>query len=153
MKTSTEKSALCTAAAPALHETGLVPEMVAGQAAEHPDAIAVASGAEALTYFELNRRAGVFAAHLQALGFKPGDLVGLCLPRCPDMAVAALGIWKTGGAYVPMGPGYPADRRVVMLGHAQAAVLVTNRDLWREFASRSGGIAEAPGLLAREDLP
>src|SRR5579884_444650 len=153
MKTSTEKSALCTAAAPALHETGLVPEMVAGQAAEHPDAIAVASGAEALTYFELNRRAGVFAAHLQALGVKPGDLVGLCLPRCPDMAVAALGIWKTGGAYVPMDPGYPADRLVFMLEDAQAPVLVTNQDLVRRFATWSGAIADTPSLLAGEDRP
>src|SRR5579883_2218599 len=112
MKTSTEKSALCTAAAPALHETGLVPEMVAGQAAEHPDAIAVASGAEALTYFELNRRAGVFAAHLQALGVKPGDLVSLCIFEHENETV--------GGAYVPMDPGYPADRLVFMLEDAQA---------------------------------
>jgi amino acid adenylation domain-containing protein len=148
MTTSPQKSALCTAAAPAAREARLVPEMVAGQAAERPDAIAVASGAEVLTYFELHRRAGVFAAQLQALGVEPGDLVGLCLPRCLDMAVAALGIWRAGGAYVPMDPGYPAERLAFMLEDTQARVLVTNQHFIQRFAAWPGAVADAASLLA-----
>jgi non-ribosomal peptide synthetase component F len=52
-------------------------------------------------------------------------LVGLCLPRSVDMVVAALGIWKAGGTYLPMDPAYPPDRLVFMLDDAQAAVLIT----------------------------
>ncbi|HVG17621.1 MAG TPA: condensation domain-containing protein, partial [Blastocatellia bacterium] len=75
-----------------------------------PDAIAVVSGGEQVTYRELNRRANQLARHLQGLGVGPEVLVGLCLERSIELIVGMLGVLKAGGAYVPLDPEYPIDR-------------------------------------------
>ena len=58
---------------------GLVPELIAGQAARVPDAVAVTCGAEHVSYGELEARAGRLAAYLAGLGAGPESVVGLCL--------------------------------------------------------------------------
>ena len=58
-------------------------------------------------------------------------LIGLCLPRSPELIVAMLAILKAGGAYLPLDPNAPAARLEFILKDAQAPVLVT----CREFAS------------------
>src|SRR6267378_1484584 len=80
----------------------LIPCMVGAQAAERPDAVALAAEAQALTYRELDCRAIRLAHYLRSLGVGADVLVGLCLPRSVDMVIAALGILKAGGAYVPL---------------------------------------------------
>jgi amino acid adenylation domain-containing protein len=99
------------------------------QAERVPDAVAVALGAQTMTYAELDRRANQLAHHLQALGVGPETLVALCLDRSLDLAVALLGVLKAGGAYVPLDPGYPIDRLQFMLSDTQAALLLTQERL------------------------
>jgi amino acid adenylation domain-containing protein len=106
-----------------------IPEMVAARASENPGALSLAAGTKALTYRELDHRANRLANHLRSLGVGPDVLVGLCLPRSPDMVVGALGILKAGGAYVPMDPAYPADRLAFMLDDAHAPVLLSSPTL------------------------
>ena len=53
-----------------------------------PDALAIESEEERLTYRELNARANQLARHLQALGVGPETLVGICLKRSAEMVVA-----------------------------------------------------------------
>ena len=55
---------------------GMVPELVAGQAARVPDAVAVACGGELVAYAELVARAGRLAGYLQGLGAGPESVVG-----------------------------------------------------------------------------
>jgi amino acid adenylation domain-containing protein len=50
------------------------------------------------------------------------------------MVVAALGVLKAGGAYIPMDPAYPSDRLAFMLEDAQAPVLISNRRLAQRLA-------------------
>ena len=64
-----------------------------------------------MSYDELNRRANRLARHLRGLGVGPDTLVGLCIERSFEMVVGLLGILKSGGAYVPVDPGYPPDRQ------------------------------------------
>ncbi|HEU4647601.1 MAG TPA: non-ribosomal peptide synthetase [Gemmatimonadales bacterium] len=106
-----------------------VPELVAAQARQRPSALAVVSDSKALTYRELDDWANSLAVRLRSLGVGRDVLVGLCLPRSPEMVAAALGILKAGGAYLPMDPAYPTDRLAFMLDDAKAPVLVTNADL------------------------
>src|SRR4051812_37575813 len=68
------------------------------QAAQSPDAIAVAHGKQAVTYQELNTRANRLARRLRALGAGPEMLVGLYVDRSVDMAIGLLGILKSGAA-------------------------------------------------------
>jgi amino acid adenylation domain-containing protein len=140
-----------------------IPELVAARARENPGALCLAAGTQALTYRELDHRANRLAIHLRSLGVGPDVLVGLCLPRSPDMVVGALAILKAGGAYVPMDPAYPADRLSFMLDDAQAPVLLSSPALAQRLPAAkrelvyidapqiAGEAAEAPPVEVRPD--
>lgn len=104
-------------------------ELFEAQAERTPEAIAVVFEEQSLTYRELERRANQLAQHLRKLGVGQETLVGLCVERSLEMMVGLLGILKAGAAYVPMDPGFPADRLAFMLEDAQAPVLVTQEHL------------------------
>ncbi len=84
--------------------------MIAEQAARNPRAIALLHESTRLTYAELGRRSDQLARHLLGLGAGPERRIGISLPRTPDLVIAALAVLKTGAAYVPLDPEYPADR-------------------------------------------
>ncbi|HEU0015952.1 MAG TPA: amino acid adenylation domain-containing protein, partial [Longimicrobium sp.] len=99
-------------------------ELFEQQAARTPDATAVVSGDETLTYAELNARANRLAHHLRALGVGPGVRVGLCVERSPAMVEGILAVLKAGGVFVPLDPGYPAERLAYMLADSAPAVVL-----------------------------
>ncbi|HEV8384274.1 MAG TPA: amino acid adenylation domain-containing protein [Candidatus Acidoferrales bacterium] len=67
-----------------------------------PDRVAVIGpDGTALTYRELNDRAGRLAAFLVRHGVKPGERVGLLTPKSVDTITAIFGILKARAAYVP----------------------------------------------------
>ncbi|MFP2933270.1 amino acid adenylation domain-containing protein, partial [Pyxidicoccus sp. 3LG] len=82
-----------------------------------------------LTYAELDSRANQLAHHLIALGVPVGGTVGLCLDKSLDMAVAVLATLKTGAAYLPLDPTYPAERLAFMLEDSGAPVVLTQSHL------------------------
>ncbi|HEX8988367.1 MAG TPA: amino acid adenylation domain-containing protein [Rhodocyclaceae bacterium] len=99
------------------------------QAAEAPERPALVFENERLAYGELDRRANQLAQRLWAMGVGPDMCVALCVERSLDMVVAILGILKAGAAYLPIDPGYPADRIAFMVEDAKAAVLLTHAAL------------------------
>ena len=107
------------------------------QVERNPDAVAVESEDEQLTYTELNARANQVAHHLRTLGVGPEVLVGICVERSPLMLIGLWGILKAGGAYVPLDPAYPADRLAYMLNDSQAKVLLTQRQ-WVDSLPNTG---------------
>jgi len=90
-----------------------------------PDARALAFRGVTLTYAELNTRAAQIATVLQQNGVTVGDRVGICLPRSLDMVATLLGVLKTGAAYVPLDPEYPASRIAFMMEDAGLACIAT----------------------------
>ncbi|WP_457654564.1 non-ribosomal peptide synthetase [Rhodocaloribacter sp.] len=99
------------------------------QAARTPDAVAVRDDAETLTFAELNARADRIAHGLRARGVRHGDVAGVFLPRAAETVAALLGVMKAGAAYLPLDPGYPAERLRFMLEDARPAALVTRASL------------------------
>jgi amino acid adenylation domain-containing protein len=99
------------------------------QAALTPHAVAVAFEGGELRYAELNRRANRLAHELRALGAARGRFVGIHLERSAEMLVAVLAVLKSGAAYLPLDPAYPAARLRRMLDDAAPAVLVTSERL------------------------
>ncbi|WP_194899944.1 non-ribosomal peptide synthetase, partial [Catenulispora pinisilvae] len=95
-----------------------LPELFAEQAARTPDATAVVFGDQELTYAELNARADRLARLLIGRGVGPESLVAVVMERSADLLVALLAVLKAGGAYLPVDPGYPADRVAFMLADA-----------------------------------
>jgi len=97
---------------------------------------------------ELHARVAAVARGLQQRGVGPGSLVGLCLPRDVDMVVALLAILKTGAAYVPMDPDFPAQRLAHMASDSRLAWVVTTQALEGVL-----GWPGAPATVRIEDLP
>jgi amino acid adenylation domain-containing protein len=95
-----------------------------GQAASSPHAVAISCEGATLTYGELNVRANAVARRLHALKAGPGALVGVCASRSPLLLIALLAIQKSGAAYVPLDPEFPAERLRFMLSDSGARVLV-----------------------------
>ncbi|MEU8772399.1 amino acid adenylation domain-containing protein [Streptomyces sp. NPDC048606] len=104
----------------------LLPALFRAQAARSPEAPAVlAADGAGLTYAALERLAVRHAAALRAAGVAPGDFVGVCLPRGPELVAALLGVWFAGGAYVPLDPTYPRARLALVLEDSGARVVLT----------------------------
>ncbi|MEW2119725.1 amino acid adenylation domain-containing protein [Streptomyces sp. NPDC005474] len=94
-----------------------------------PDATALVTGDERLTYGELDVRANRLAHLLRERGVKPGGRVVLCLPRTADLVTAVLAVLKAGAAYVPVDPAYPAARMTAILDDAAPDLIVTHEAL------------------------
>jgi amino acid adenylation domain-containing protein len=93
---------------------------------QYPRQIAVIDSSTHLTYEELNNNATRLATALIQFGIKPGELVGVCLPRCVDLVVGILGILKAGAAYVPIDSDYPLERRIYLLNSSAVKTVITN---------------------------
>ncbi|MET0398103.1 MAG: condensation domain-containing protein, partial [Longimicrobiaceae bacterium] len=102
-----------------------VHEHVAERARLAPDAPAVVLRGEAMSYAELDRRADALARTLRERGAGPESRVAILLERSPEMVVAVLAVLRAGAAYVPLDPGYPAERVAYVLEDSGAALLVS----------------------------
>lgn len=96
------------------------------QAKLRPDRTAVRMGGQELNYCEINQSANRLAHFMCQRGVVPGDFVGICLEKSPDMIVAILAVLKAGGAYIPMDPAYPADRIIYMQKDSGPKAVITN---------------------------
>ncbi|MER5761807.1 amino acid adenylation domain-containing protein [Streptomyces sp. NPDC002082] len=123
-----ERSALLTegAGAPA-PEHRFLTDVFEEHAALHPDAPALEHEGAVLTYAELNARADRIARWLVREGVGSEDLVALAVPRSVEMVAALLGVLKAGAAFLPIDPGYPADRIAFMLRDAAPVRVLTSR--------------------------
>src|SRR5260370_12421849 len=118
MIASEERIVFCSGPADLELRSAGICNAVSAQALKTPDAVALTRGTCVLTYHELDRRASRVAHYLLSLGVGAEVPVGLCLPRSPDMVVAALGILRAGGAYVPIEPSSPPARLAFILSAA-----------------------------------
>jgi amino acid adenylation domain-containing protein len=80
-----------------------------------PDAPALISDEQKLTYAELDRRANRLAHHLAALGVGPDTIVAVCLDRSTELVVSLLAVLKAGGAYLPIDPSWPTAHKTRLL--------------------------------------
>lgn len=93
---------------------------------QNPDAIALEYEDQSLTYTALRQRSIIFGSALAAMGVSAGDKVGICLPRGIDLIVSMLAIARIRAAYVPLDPGYPADRLLYSARDADLALVIAN---------------------------
>lgn len=99
------------------------------QVKQTPAATAVIFNDESLTFRELNRRANQLAALLRSYGVGPESLVALYMDRSLEMIVGVLGVWKAGGAFVPMDSALPPQRLALLLSDAKPMAVVTQPHL------------------------
>ncbi|MGA6987227.1 MAG: amino acid adenylation domain-containing protein [Terriglobales bacterium] len=129
-----------------------VQDLVREHAQATPDAIALTSGSNKITYGELDARANRLAHFLRSSGVGPEVPVAICMHRSIELVVAALGILKAAGAYVPLDPTYPTHRISMLLEDSGAPLVLTQRCLasnlpagaWRPVVLDQHGPDSAP---------
>ncbi|MGZ7457997.1 amino acid adenylation domain-containing protein [Pseudomonas sp. Ma2-10] len=112
-----------------LSTTLLVHEQIAVQAAATPDALALQVDGHSLSYAQLNSQANRLAHRLIDNGAGPGKRVGLALRRGPQLIVSLLAVLKSGAAYVPLDPKYPAERLAYLIDDSRLDVLLCESGL------------------------
>jgi amino acid adenylation domain-containing protein/non-ribosomal peptide synthase protein (TIGR01720 family) len=93
-----------------------LPEILADGAGVDPDAIAIRADAVRMTYRELDARSNWLARLLIAAGAGPERTVAIAIPRSVESVAGMWAVAKTGAAFVPIDPNYPADRIQHMVG-------------------------------------
>ncbi len=114
--------------------------LIEAQVARTPDAIAVVSDVQTLSYAHLNQLANQLAHTLLDHGVGPEVVVGVCMQRGTNVLIALLAILKAGGIYFPLDPGAPSERLTFLLQDAKAAVLLydaTSRYVLQQQASQA----------------
>ncbi|MGW4369098.1 amino acid adenylation domain-containing protein [Nocardia takedensis] len=112
--------------APAATEALTLPEVFAAAVRANPDGPAVLAGDTRLTYAELDDRSNRLARLLIRSGARPERRVVVALERSADSVVAWWAVVKSGAAYVPVDPGYPAARIEQMVTDSAATLGVTS---------------------------
>ncbi|WFE35336.1 amino acid adenylation domain-containing protein [Micromonospora sp. WMMD975] len=105
-----------------------VVDEVRRQVAATPDAPALVCDGATLSYAELDTAANRLARLLVARGAGPETRVALVLPRSCELVVALLAVLKSGAAYVPVDPAYPAARISYLLADATPTLVVAVPD-------------------------
>lgn len=94
----------------------------------HPDAVAIAFGDTVLTYRQLNNRANALASVLTRTD-ADSPYIGVSTTRSMAMIVGVLAILKSGRAYLPLDPAYPAQRlREIIDNSGTLTVVATDSD-------------------------
>ncbi|MEE4300807.1 MAG: MupA/Atu3671 family FMN-dependent luciferase-like monooxygenase [Pseudomonadales bacterium] len=133
--------------------TECIHESIQARVARHPDAPALVHRGRTTSYGELNRRANRLAHHLAGLGVKADVPVAIMLDRGPELLVGLLAIHKAGGCYVPLDPGYPAERLAYMLEDSAAPVLLTRASLEASVPASEARIVLVDDPATSVDLP
>lgn len=139
-------------------ETEFLPDsfltLFEGQAAKTPDAVAVSWGTQRLSYRTLNQQANCLARALQAEGVTTDTVVPLLAERSPFFLIGILGIFKAGGAYLPLDLHHPVQRSRHALSQSQAQLVLTTQDLRETIQDILASLetSQTPHFYYLEDL-
>ncbi|MEU5259418.1 amino acid adenylation domain-containing protein [Amycolatopsis sp. NPDC021455] len=126
-----------------------MPELFAARARATPDAPAVVFEGETVTYAELSARVDRLAGVLAAAGAGPERVVAVVLPRSVELIVALHAIARSGAAFLPVDPDYPAQRIGHLLGDAAPVLVVTDA----AAAALIPSTVDSPVLSLDDGLP
>ncbi|WP_280312644.1 amino acid adenylation domain-containing protein, partial [Nocardia abscessus] len=110
--------------APAVPPSTL-PELMAAAVAANPAGIAVVADDRTFSYAELDAASAQLARALIDHGAAPDVLVAIAIRRSVESVLALWAVAKTGAAFVPIDPTYPAERIAHMVADSGVTLGVT----------------------------
>ncbi|MEU2387424.1 amino acid adenylation domain-containing protein [Streptomyces sp. NPDC012461] len=125
----------------------------ARHAAERPAAPAVWTGHDALDYAGLAARVGAVQSALRDAGVGPGDFVGVCLRRTPDLVAALMAVIRLGAAYVPLDAGYPPERLRFIARDARCRLVLTQPETRDVLPGDTGPLLDVTTVPPVDGLP
>ncbi|MET0497200.1 MAG: non-ribosomal peptide synthetase [Steroidobacteraceae bacterium] len=90
-----------------------------------PDAPAIQSLGDMLSYAVLQRRVARLARWMIGRGVDRGDIVALDMERSAELVIAMLATWRIGAAFLPLDRAWPTMRRDTILADARPALVVS----------------------------
>ncbi|MBN6039783.1 non-ribosomal peptide synthetase [Amycolatopsis sp. 195334CR] len=128
-------------------------ELFGSRVSRSPDAIAVRSGREAVSYGQLDLASARLAFRLAAGGAGPGKVVALHLDRGPELVIGLLAVLRTGAAFVPLDAAHPAGRLRWLLEDSGADQVVSNSPLPGGFGNCAVVPVVGPGTELLPERP
>lgn len=116
----------------------ILADLLEATAARSPDQAALIFGGRTLTYRELNAQADLAASRLIDAGVRPGQIVGLWLPRGIELLVLQAAIAKAGAAWLPVDEDTPVERLQICLDDADGAGVLTTAAFAPRLAALAG---------------
>ncbi len=115
---------------------------------DHPDKTMLTYSDRSYSYTDVDRISDSIASALVSQGIVRGDAVAVMVPRSEWYLLCALGVLKTGAAYVPIDTSYPDERISFMLSDSSVkAVLVT-----ADTDGRASSLSSSLALIRCEDV-
>ncbi len=130
-----------------------IPGLFAAQVARDPDAVALAFGATAMTYGELDRRSNALAWLLRRRGVGTDTPVGMAIERGPGLIVTLLAVLKAGGAYLPIDLSSPASRVAAMIAAAAARLVLVTAQTSAQLPVLAGAELIRVDALSKDESP
>lgn len=104
------------------------------QVQQTPQATAYAAEKMILSYRQADEASDRLSAYIQTdCGIKPGDVVGLLMPRSVHFMTAMLAVLKAGATFMPLDVNYPSERLKYMLDNAKASLVLTDTSVLTWF--------------------
>ncbi|MEV6281560.1 amino acid adenylation domain-containing protein [Kribbella sp. NPDC051770] len=119
-------------------------ELLRRRTAASPDAIAIVADSIELTYAEFDARVNALAHVLVDQGVQVGDRVAITMDRSVDLVVALAAVLRAGAAYVPIDPGYPAERIKHILDVAAPSLTITAELLAEQRHEQTAPVLSRP---------
>ena len=110
----------------------------------YPHAEAIYTSALSISYEQLNQQSNRIADLTGKLGYAPGSRIGLFLGNGIAQVSGMLGIFKSGGVYVPADLSFPADRIEQLLTESRCELVLVGyarqQELLSFLGSRENGV-------------
>ena len=117
----------------------------------YPDRIALDFLGSSTTYAQLSRQVARAAEALRTLGVRPGDVVGVILPNCPQHAVLAYAAWRLGAIVAEHNPLAPAAQLREQIEIHRGTVIIAWEKTLARLVQATGSLSAA-GLAERRVL-
>ncbi len=131
-------------------------DLFRAQAKKTPDHTALVYTDRSYTYAQVDEMSDRLAAYVAGLGIGREEVVSVLIPRCEYMAIASIGVSKSGAAYQPLDPSYPKERLAFMMEDSAAKLLIAEEELLPLVPQWQGRVLltkDIPGLPKADKLP
>ncbi len=103
----------------------VIQQLFEEQVARTPDKTAIIFEGQSLSYSEYNQKSNQLARKLRKIGVEQESTVAIMVDSSIEMLIAIMAVFKSGGAYVPIDPKYPEERKQYMLEDSKCNILLT----------------------------
>ncbi len=129
----------------------LVHEILEATAGRVPEKLALAEGAQSLSYAETLEWVHSLAAGLQQRGVGAGDRVALLFPNCIEFCLAYFAVLSLGAVVVPLNNRLSPKEFTYILNDSGAKVLILGPPFWATYQAFQDDLETVERVITTDD--